>query len=121
MLYKKEKRKFNRLAVYHLVKYRLISKPKDELTVAHIKDIGGGGVQIVTEDKFAKDDTLQLYINFPHILSPIPCLAKVEWTRKITKSSRYESGLQFIEIEDILRQEMIKQIDQTRASKMWKN
>ncbi|MCX5700034.1 MAG: PilZ domain-containing protein [Candidatus Omnitrophica bacterium] len=117
MLYEKEKRKYSRLAVYHLVKYRLVSQPKSELVIAYIKDIGGGGVQLVTADKLAKDNVLQLYINFPHILSPVPCLAKVVWTKRIAKVNRHEAGLQFLEIEGILRQEMVKHIDQTRASK----
>jgi c-di-GMP-binding flagellar brake protein YcgR len=117
MLGKKVERKYSRLSVYHLAKFRLASQPKGELIVASIKDIGGGGGCLIAEDNLSKGETLQLYINFPRISTPVPCLAKVVWSKKVGKTSRYEIGLQFLEIEEILRQEMVNRIDQLSASK----
>lgn len=114
MLRKKEKRKYPRLNAYHLVKYRLISSPQAELVTASIKDISGGGFCLRTEEGLPVSTGIQLFINFPQFSQPIPSLAKVVWIKKLGKSKRYELGLQFLEIEEVLRQEITKRIDYVR-------
>ena len=114
MLENKERRKFVRLNAYHLVKYRLISEQKQGLVIASIKDISGGGVCLSVEEELPKGSVLQVYINYPGFSAPIPCLAKVSWSKQIGKTNRYELGLEFLEIEDLLRQEIIQRIDYAR-------
>ena len=118
-LKKKVKRKYSRLIVYHLAKYRLASQPKGELIIASIKDIGGGGVCLIAENNLVTGEILQLYINFPHISAPVSCSAKVTWSKKkkVGKINHYEIGLQFLEINEILRQDMANRIDQVNVSK----
>lgn len=107
----KERRVYPRLGIYHLAKYRLISRPQEPLVVASVKDISGGGIRLKVDEKIPLSSVIQVYINFPHISEPIPSLAKVVWIRKIHRSNRYEVGLQFLEMENILRQAVIKQVE----------
>ena len=111
MLRKKEKRKFLRLNVYHLVKYRLASQKEWQRAIASIGDISAGGVCLRAGEKIAKNSILQVSINFPGFSSPISSLAKVVWVEKIGKASRFKMGLEFFEIEDLLRQEIIQRVD----------
>ncbi len=114
MLGKKEKRKFLRLNVYHLVKYRLVSRGGWQEAIASIRDISAGGVCLRAEEKIVKDSIIQVSINFPHLSSPVSCSAKVVWVKKIGKANRFEMGLEFFEIEDLLRQEIAQRVDYVR-------
>lgn len=106
----KERRKSARLNAYHLVKYRLLDGDGGA-TVASIRDISSGGACLVTEADIPKGSVIQLHINFPGFSSPVPCLAKAAWTRKISRPLRNEIGLQFLEIEDLLRKEISQRVD----------
>lgn len=114
MLTKKEKRKFLRLNAYHLVKYRLASQSGWQAAIASIRDISAGGLCLRAEERIAKNSILQVSINFPRLSSPLSSLAKVVWVKKIGKTNRFEMGLEFFEIEDLLRQEIIQRIDYVR-------
>ncbi len=116
MLEKKERRKFIRLEIYHLAKYRLASEGDKSLTIASIKDISGGGACLKVKEDIPKGSVLQLYINSPHFSSPVPCLAKVAWVKKIGKTGKYELGLEFLEMEDLLRKGIIQGIDYARRN-----
>jgi len=115
MIKKKEKRAYLRLPVYHLVKYRLTSQPKEEPPViTSIKDVSGGGIYLRLDEHLPVSTVIQLYINFPQIPQPIPTLAKVVWIKQLGKSKRYEAGVQFLEIEDAFRQAIIKRVESVR-------
>jgi c-di-GMP-binding flagellar brake protein YcgR len=106
-----EKRKFARLKAYHLVKFKQLTEPQGEPQIAAIRDISGGGVCLISDKELKSGSSIQLYINFPHISMPIPSLAKVTWVKKLPKSKKFESGLQFVEIEDSMRKEIIKSVE----------
>jgi len=115
MLRKEERRKFFRLNAYHLAKYRLVSENnKEELKITSLKDISAGGVCLRTDREIPRGSILQLYINFPQLSSPIPCLAKSTWIKKSDKKGHYEIGLEFLEIEDFLRKEIMERIEGVR-------
>jgi c-di-GMP-binding flagellar brake protein YcgR len=114
MLEEKERRKFVRLNVYHLVKYRLVSQEEWQMAIAYISDISAGGVCLRAGEKIAKDSILQVSINFPQLSSPVFCSAKVVWVKKIGKANRFEMGLEFFKIEDLLRQEIAQRVDYVR-------
>jgi len=107
-----EKRKFQRLNVYHLVKYRLISWPSEKGPVlASIKNISAGGVQLITDESLPVDGSLQMQISFPRLNVPIPCIAKIVWVEKIGKFDKFKYGLQFMEIDEFLRNNIAQSIE----------
>ncbi len=114
MLTKKEKRKFLRLNVYHLVKYKLASRKEWQAAIASIRDISAGGVCLRTEERLAQNSILQISINFPGLSSPLSSLAKVVWVRKVGKTNNFEAGLEFFGIEDLLRKEITQRVDYVR-------
>ena len=103
---KKERRIFIRLQAYHCVKYRLLSAASKEatpFTAATVRDIGGGGLCLRTEELLPKSALVELKINFPHITTFIYAVAKVIWIKQRDKIRRYEIGVQFMEIEELMR------------------
>jgi len=110
----KERRNYYRLHAYHLAKYRLIQKSGERPIVAAIKDIGGGGICLQTEEYLPIASIIQVYINFPKLSQPIPTLAKVVWVRRLGKKSVYEAGVEFVDIEQIFRNAIVRSVDVTR-------
>ena len=109
----KERREFIRLQAYHLIKYRPFSPGKEQEmrpVLGAIKDIGGGGVCLRIEQPLPVASLIELKINFPHIATAIYALAKVIWTKELRKANLYEIGVQFVQIEDSLRQIIDDQI-----------
>jgi len=104
----KRKRGYFRLSAYHLAKYRLLSSSDHSPTITGIKDIGGGGICLQTEEHLPIGSTVQVYINFPKLSQPIPAVAKVIWIKPSGKKGRYEAGMEFVDIENIFRDAIIK-------------
>ena len=109
---KNERRKFIRFPAYHLIKYKILAG--SEITslpiLSFIRDISGGGSCLQTKEKIPLFSIVQLYINFPPLPEAIICTAKVIWLKKLKQSNKYESGLEFIEINAFQRQEIIRRV-----------
>jgi c-di-GMP-binding flagellar brake protein YcgR len=101
----KERRKFIRLEVYHLAKYRPLSDAKEapSYILAAVRDIGAGGLCLVTEETLPLSSLVQLKINFPGISTTVFTLAKVVWIKQIKKTKHYLLGTQFMEIDESVR------------------
>lgn len=109
---KKEKRTSPRFTIYHLAKYHhLTPEPSGHLVTCSVKDIAGGGVCLRTEEELPVSTVIQLYINLPQFSQPVSTLAKVIWTRKLDRTNRYESGIQFLDIEGIFREVITERLD----------
>jgi c-di-GMP-binding flagellar brake protein YcgR len=100
-----ERRKYLRLRVYHLVKYRVISdKPSHSaFSLSSIRDIGAGGVCLVIEKQLPVSTKLELEINFPDIGGSILTSGRVVWVKQVAKTSRYMLGIEFTGIDEALR------------------
>ena len=110
---KKDRRQFIRLSAYHCVKYRLLSAENAEKTPfvsSTVRDIGGGGICLRTDEHLPRGSLIELKINFPHIITSIYAVAQVIWVKKRGKTRRYEVGLQFMEIEELMRKVIDTQI-----------
>lgn len=112
---KSERRKFVRFHTYHLAKYRplLDSESKTATILSSLRDIGGGGVCLRAKEKLPLSSVVQLTINFPQLPEPIICKARVVWVKRLETINQYELGLQFLEISDAWRQEIMQRIDFT--------
>lgn len=100
-----DRRKYLRLRVYHLVKYRVISdKPSHSaFSLSSIRDIGAGGVCLITEKQLPVSTKLELEINFPDIGGSILTSGRVVWMKQVAKTSRYMLGIEFTGIDEVLR------------------
>ena len=100
-----ERRKYLRLEVYHLVKYRVIpdKPPYPAHLLASIKDIGAGGICLITEEPLPVSTNLELQINFPDLGGVILTFGRVVWLKQVAKTNRYKVGIEFTGIEESLR------------------
>lgn len=110
-----DKRKYPRLEMYFLAKYRLFSQPQSQQgIITSLKNISGGGVCLYTKEYLSPASLIHLYINFPHFSQTVISLAKVVWIKERKKIKQYEVGLEFVEVDEFLREEIIKSIDFTK-------
>jgi len=102
---KKERRNFLRVSTYHLAKYKASPEAGGHVVpmLAFLRDIGAGGVCLRATERIPLLSILQLKINFPSLKDPIFALAKVMWVKQIKKDKAYDLGLQFIEMDDLVR------------------
>ncbi|MCX5710256.1 MAG: PilZ domain-containing protein, partial [Candidatus Omnitrophica bacterium] len=107
-----DRRKFPRLFAYHLAKYNLSAPIKsDKLIMASISDISAGGARLRLSQNLPVSSLIQLFINFPQLPQPLISIAKVVWSRKLKKAGIYESGLQFVDIEDSGKQKISARVE----------
>jgi c-di-GMP-binding flagellar brake protein YcgR len=100
----REKRKYIRLRVYHLLKYKKFSDTQDSpFVLTTLKDIGAGGVCFVTEENLPMSTLIDLRLNFPGISAWVSALAKVVWVKTKKNSKTYEIGAQFVEIDESIQ------------------
>lgn len=110
----KNKRKYSRFDAYYLVKYRPVLAPKDKLVLSSIRNISAGGVCLEAKERLSVGAFIQLYINFPWFTDPVPVVAKVVWIKKPGRKDKYEHGLEFSEIEEIIRKDIYERIQNVR-------
>jgi c-di-GMP-binding flagellar brake protein YcgR len=108
---KEDKRRYKRVSVYKLAKYRLLSNPEQPLMLAWIKDMSAGGVCLRLDEPIENFSPIQLHINFLEFDTPVLCVCKVAWVHKLKNSKGYEAGLLFIEIEEKIRQRIKNNVD----------
>ncbi len=100
----KEKRKFFRLRAYHLMRYKILKDGCPTVFVpASVKDIGGGGIRFLVEERIPLNTLVELRINFPSLSTPIFTLAKIAWSKQVAKSQRYLLGAQFMQIDPLVQ------------------
>lgn len=99
------KRRFVRLNVLPLiegvfVQCRYLEKERASL----IKDISKGGICLILYEEVKSLDVLDLKISLPDEKNPINAIGRVCWVKEIVvsrkpKKSRFEVGVEFIEID----------------------
>lgn len=100
----KEKRRYIRLRVYHLIKYKKFSDTQDSpFTLTTLKDVGAGGVCFMAEEQLPMSTLIDLRLNFPGISAWVSALAKVVWVKTKKNSKTYEIGAQFVEIDETIQ------------------
>jgi c-di-GMP-binding flagellar brake protein YcgR len=108
------KRKYIRLHVYHLIKYKKVSDPPDgPFTLTTLRDIGAGGICFKSEEYLPVSTFLVLKLNFPGISTSVSALAKIVWIRQKKSARFYEVGAQFIEIDENIQKMIDDKIKST--------
>ena len=71
----------------------------DVEAIAHTKDIGEGGICLITEEPFEDGRMLDLVFLFPDYPEKIECFGKVVWSRQATEHL-WENGVSIWEITE---------------------
>ncbi|MCM8773709.1 MAG: PilZ domain-containing protein [Candidatus Omnitrophica bacterium] len=104
--YYKERRKYPRLNTCAEIEYRVSKEDTFMKTVT--KNIGAGGVCIISEERIGKDTILFLKMNLSPRKKFIQAKGRVVWSSEFYSSSLekivYNLGIEFIEISDEDRQ-----------------
>lgn len=109
-----EKRSYPRLNGYFLVKYKVITPHPENipLTIASTKDISGGGVRLRLKDYVPVGSLIEVFINYPGFDAPIQILARLVWIRKIRNFDMYDSGVQFLNVDEAMTRTIAKKVEE---------
>jgi len=113
---KKDKRAFFRLRAYHLVKFSQVSDSQKVMHFASLRDLSGGGGRLLTEKKLTFGEIIQIFVNYPSLIEPVSSLAKVVWAKWLPKTKKFEIGLNFLDLGDDIRKEIVSSIDKVRKT-----
>ena len=91
-----EKRKYRRLRDGLKVIYKLMGV-KGEIS-RHALDMGGGGIQLVLNQKVPKGTLVEMSLNLNQGESFF-CLGKVAWQADEKSSEGYNTGIEFLQID----------------------
>ena len=101
-----ERRKFVRLNINVDIQYSILSHhPQKQIALSTAsKNIGAGGICVLTLKELKIGDILKLDIRLPEIPPDIHAIGKVAWIKNFTiateQNKRYDVGIQFIEISE---------------------
>ena len=111
---RKERREFPRTALELIVRYKVLSS--QEQVDAKTKNIGGGGVCLVTREKMPLGAYLAMDMKFPGSKKPILAGGRVIWSNESRLGpspaghQRFDNGIEFVQIEDVDRQRIIEHV-----------
>ena len=94
----RERRRFIRISENLQISYEVLSKPipRDSL----IKDISQGGIRFFTHEFVPKNSLLKIRLAIEKIHLYFETLVKVIWIREVSRSGRYEIGVEFTNISE---------------------
>ena len=113
---KKERRKFPRITVELIVRYKILS-PAEQQFEGTTKNISGGGVCLVAREQYTSGTVMAMEIKFPHSINPAVVKGRVVWSKESglgpspAGRPRFDNGIEFEEISDSDRQQIIKQVN----------
>ena len=125
---KEERRKFPRLKTELFVRYKIINPP-DEGLEGRTRNIGGGGICLVTREKIKPGTMLAMEIKFPYAVNPVLIKGRTVWTGESSLGLspaghvQYDNGVEFLEITEENRQQIIEHVNDERQKqglKEWK-
>jgi len=97
-----ERRKYQRIDVSFPIECKAIPSTHYFYTVS--KDISQGGAKIFTNEFMPKENTLKVNLNI--IDKVLNLKAKVAWCVKERLSDRYSTGLEFMEVNELTKEEL---------------
>lgn len=97
----REKRRFIRFDIALKVTYIIQKDPRTEKT-GITKDVGAGGMQLLTEEKIETGKRVELKVFLPEALNPVHLNGIVMWSKEDAsgKALRHCAGIEFGKIEE---------------------
>lgn len=95
-----EKRSFPRLNLRIPVQYKRIKGRTNILRATVTKDIGAGGVKLLSNDYIPLHTKLKVDIFLTPKSESVSAVSKIVWIQKHPRSDQYDLGLQFTDIPE---------------------
>jgi len=96
----KERRKFVRLGVHHLVKYRVLDEKESKDTLCFVRNISAGGVLFHSDVSVVPGKFIELQINFPSYPKPVKAVGKILRTIPLKLVGGFDVAVEFINVDD---------------------
>lgn len=112
----KERRKFLRITVELIVRYKVLT-PAEQQLKGKTKNISGGGICLVAHEQYTPGTVMAMEIKFPHSINPVVVKGRVVWSKESglgpspAGRPRFDNGIEFEEISDSDRWQIIKQVN----------
>ncbi|HOW36344.1 MAG TPA: PilZ domain-containing protein [Candidatus Omnitrophota bacterium] len=114
-----ERRKFIRLSIDVQINYSVLSQADQHRSIT--KNIGEGGICLVTDGPLNAGTLLKLEIILPEDPPPIQTVGKIVWIKTFSLANenrpRYEAGVQFINISERDQLRIGKYVFSVRAAR----
>ncbi|MEI8349354.1 MAG: PilZ domain-containing protein [Candidatus Omnitrophota bacterium] len=95
-----ERRKFVRLGVHHLVKYRVLDEKESKDTLCFIRNISAGGVLFHSDVTVTPGKFIELQINFPSYPKPVKAVGKILRAIPLKLVGGFDVAVEFINVDD---------------------
>lgn len=115
MFIDKNKRKFFRLPVHHLLKYKISGNPGNDGVLSFVRDISAGGTLFHCNESIAPGSILELEISFPVSPNAIKTKAKVLRATPLKKIGGFNIAVKFIDLSVTNQKIMDEKILNTRG------
>lgn len=73
-----------------------LEQPASRPVVAHIHDIGAGGLGLVSNEALTVHQLLRCEIVLPGVRAGVPTLVRVRWCAKAPRRVGYRAGVEFL-------------------------
>jgi c-di-GMP-binding flagellar brake protein YcgR len=93
-----ERRRSQRFGCCMPAQCRRLGNIKDETLGALTKDVSQGGTRLVTESFIPVNSRVVVILSFPFKNQSVKALCKVVWSKRFETLSRYDLGIEFIDM-----------------------
>ena len=86
---------------------------------AHTENLGVGGIKVILEEKLQVSTEVDLELFLQDKERPLKCKGKISWVEELTpvgiNPRFFDTGIEFIQINDYDKQEILKFVDMLLA------
>jgi c-di-GMP-binding flagellar brake protein YcgR len=93
-----ERRRFQRFGCCMPAQCKQLGNIRDDILGALTKDVSEGGTRLVTHNFIPVNSRIVLVLSFPLRNQSVKIVSKVVWTRRFETLSRYDLGIEFIDM-----------------------
>jgi len=109
---RKERRRFPRIPIHLLAKYRPQGSPASEIAIASVsKNISLNGLMLRVKEPLAVGQNLEVEINMPVFNKSIEVKLKVVWIRPLKGTDFFDIGAKFLEISEEDRRDVLDYVN----------
>lgn len=103
----RDRRRYPRINHSLPVQFKQLSRPSELFSGTLTEDISGGGVRLLADDFLAPQTKLLLSFSVGESISQVRTVARIIWINKKAYYDKYALGVEFIEIPEEQRRQII--------------